>query len=415
MAYVDTWTRSDPLRRRLRRLTSGERIEEAREFLKLYHHEHGLDDAALIARQKTVVRDLQRTGSYEHSPEELAFGARVAWRNHANCIGRLWWKSLDVVDARQVVDPNEIAQGIFDQLIAAASGRNGRVSISIFAPVRGDRLPVYVESRQAIQYAGYANKSGTIGDPLNVEATRMVQALGWQPPTAIGPFDVLPLILRDANGRRLIYQVPSAAVAEVPIVHPSIAAVGTLGLRWYTVPCVCDMILSIGGIDYPCAPFTGFYMGTEIASRNLADATRYDALATVARAIGADLSDPMWKDQALLEINRAVLHSFRVAGVEIVDHHAASRHYLDFVRLEHAAGRVPSANWDWIVPPQASSACPVFHLAMTDHGDLPNFYRTRAIDGARLTPARLTEQRSRSMRRIDRVKRRLRRWWRTRG
>lgn len=414
MAYVDTWTQSNPLRRRLRRLTRGERIEEAVDFLKLFHHEQGLDGAALAIRQRAVVRDLWRFGAYVHTPEELAFGARVAWRNHANCIGRLWWKSLDVIDARHVVDPDAIAQAIVDQL-AAARGSSARSRISIFAPVHGDLLPAYVESRQAVQYAGYADARGTVGDPLNIEITRTAEALGWKPPDEIGQFDILPLVLRDANGRRLIYELPTAEISEVSITHPSIAAIADLGLRWYSVPCVCDLILCIGGIDYPCAPFNGFYMATEIASRNLADETRYDALARVARAIDADLSEPFWKDQALLELNRAVLHSFRAAGAEIVDHHTASRQYLDFVRLEHAAGRMPSANWDWIVPPQASSACPVFHLSMTDHGDLPNFYRTRAIDGGRLTPARLTEQRSRTMRRLDDIKRRYRRWWRSRG
>ena len=33
---------------------------------------------------------------------------------------------------------------------------------------------------------------------------------------------------------------------------------------------------------------------------------------------------PFWRDRALVELCAAVLHSFRKAGVTIVDHHAAS-------------------------------------------------------------------------------------------
>lgn len=32
-------------------------------------------------------RRLSRSGRYAHTPTELAFGARLAWRNHGRCIG----------------------------------------------------------------------------------------------------------------------------------------------------------------------------------------------------------------------------------------------------------------------------------------------------------------------------------------
>lgn len=414
MGYVDTWTRSDPLRRRLRRLTLAERVEEAREFLKLFHHEHELPAPALAARQRAAIRELRRDGVVTFTPDELAFGARVAWRNHANCIGRLYWKSLDVIDARTVTEPDAIARLVVDQLAAAAANGNSKPTITIFAPVKGDRLPAYIESRQAIQYAGYVADDGAVlGDPVNAEATRTAIALGWNPPEPRGRFDVLPLLVRDAAGRRLLYALPPGAVLEVPLTHPASPTFDALGLRWYGVPCVCDMVLTIGGVDFPCAPFNGFYMATEIASRNLIDEVRYDLLEPVADALGVARDDRLRRDVTLTELNRAVLHSFESAGVNIVDHHAASRQYLDFVRLEHAAARAPSANWAWIVPPQASAGCPVFHQPMTDHGDVPNFYRGRAQDGDRLHPARLVEQRGRTLRRLDRLKRRLRRWRRT--
>jgi nitric oxide synthase oxygenase domain/subunit len=50
------------------------------------------------------------------------------------------------------------------------------------------------------------------------------------------------------------------------------------------------MRLTIGGVQYPLAPFNGWYMGTEIGARNLADADRYDMLPTVAARLGLDTS-----------------------------------------------------------------------------------------------------------------------------
>ena len=153
---------------------------------------------------------------------------------------------------------------------------------------------------------------------------------------------------------------------EVPIRHPTDPAIAELGLRWYAVPCVSDMILTIGGIDYPCAPFNGFYMGTEIASRNFADENRYDLLPRVARALGEDVDaagPQLWKDRALTELNRAVLPFVR--GGRRHDDRPSRGEPADtstFAQRERAQGREPSGDWAWIVPPQASAACPVFHL-----------------------------------------------------
>jgi nitric-oxide synthase len=288
--------------------------------------------------------------------------------------------------------------------------------ISIFAPIEQGRLPAYIENAQISQYAGYLQPGGRIsGDPLNVEFTRIATSLGWQPPDPPGPFDLLPLIIRDAQGQRRLYELPEGLVREVEIAHADFPGIASLGLKWYAVPCVSDMVLTVGGIDYPCAPFNGYYMATEIASRDLVDPFRYDLLEAVGRAVGVDLRDPLWKDFALLELNRAVLQSFEAAQVTIVDHHRASSQFVDFAQREHALGRMPSANWSWIVPPQASAASPTFHMPMRDLTAVPNFYRSRAIDGGELHVSRETEQRSVSRQRWDRAVRRWRKWHRRRA
>jgi nitric-oxide synthase len=113
----------------------------------------------------------------------------------------------------------------------------------------------------------------------------------------------------------------------------------------------------------------------------------------------------------LTELNRAVVHSFARAGVTLVDHHAASAQFMEFHARETAEGRSVSAEWGWIVPPQAPASCEVFHLAMTDLGAVPNSYRSRSEDGSMLMPYYGDAQRSRLAARLDRSWRR----WKLRG
>ena len=416
---IDTKVRSNPLRRRLRRLGAWERREEASAFIKLHSWENGLSDALREQRTREVVRDLSRFGFYEHTPEELAFGARVAWRNHARCIARLYWKSLEVYDCRATVDPEGIAARMFNHMREAKGDGRVRSMITIFAPVRGDALPAYIESRQIVQYAGYTRDDGAedtrvLGDPITAETTRSCIALGWKPPMVRSMFDVLPLMVRDARDRRILFEVPRDALQEVQVEHPTRAGLASMGLRWYSVPCVSSMILTIGGIDYPCAPFNGHYMSTEIASRDFCDERRYDLLEPAADALGISRVEPLWKDRVLTELNAAVLHSYRRDGVAILDHHEASAHYMDFLQREAASGRTASADWSWIVPPQAASACPVFHLAMRDRLMVPNYYNSRGSDGGGLAPRYDDFTRNRWLARWDRIRRRWYQWRRRR-
>lgn len=416
---VDTKVASDPLRRRLRRLQSWERREEAVAFLREYYFETGLPEADMRARIRDVTRSLARHGHYEHTPEELAFGARVAWRNHARCIGRLPWQSLDVRDRRMVTDPDAMAGEVFEHMRLALGTGRVRSMITIFAPMREDRTPIVIESAQVTQYAGYLLEGGeTLGDQQNIEITQTARRLGWSPPQVPTAHDILPLILRTPTGRRLLYACPPDAQREVEIRHPDWPDLGRLGLRWYALPCVSGMILTIGGIDYPCAPFNGHYMCTEIASRNLIDVRRYGKLDAVARAIGErPEADPtgFWRDRAVLELNRAVKASFDRAGVTMIDHHAASADYMLFDRRERAAGRAVSGDWAWIVPPQASATCPVFHLPMTDLKRTPNFYHDRATDGRDLAPHYGEAEHGLWWHRGNRLRRRFGRWLSQRG
>jgi nitric-oxide synthase len=137
------------------------------------------------------------------------------------------------------------------------------------------------------------------------------------------------------------------------------------------------MYLEIGGIRYPAAPFNGWYMCTEIGSRDFGDTARYDQLPVVARLMGlaTDNERNLWKDRALTELNIAVLHSFTAAGVTITDHHTESVRFLQHLEREESHGRACPADWTWIVPPAAASATPVFHRYYQNFDQKPNFYR----------------------------------------
>jgi nitric-oxide synthase len=169
-------------------------------------------------------------------------------------------------------------------------------------------------------------------------------------------------------------------VLEVPITHPTFPAIENMGIKWYALPVISNMALEVGGIIYPAAPFNGWYMGTEIASRNLGDAQRYNLLPQIAEQMGLDTRThkTLWKDRALVELNAAVLYSFEKAAVTLVDHHTASEQFIHFSELEQRAGRSVQADWSWIVPPLSGSATPVFHKEWPNEVKSPNFFYTQA-------------------------------------
>lgn len=44
------------------------------------------------------------------------------------------------------------------------------------------------------------------------------------------------------------------------------------------MPAVSNMLLEVGGIEFPACPFNGWYMGTEIGVRDFCDVQRYNVL-----------------------------------------------------------------------------------------------------------------------------------------
>ncbi|TWD81220.1 nitric-oxide synthase [Kribbella amoyensis] len=361
----------------------------AEEFLELFHNENPRA-APIRPRIAAVMREIDMTGTYWHTPAELAFGARVAWRNNARCIGRLYWNSLQVRDLRAVSDAAGVAEQCFDHLRAAHNGGKIRPMISIFAPETSIRPAPRIWNEQLIRYAGYDQPSHrVIGDPRYRAFTAEVIKRGWTPPEHPGAFDVLPLVVETVDEGPRMFDVPSSVVHEVPLEHPELPWFAELGMRWHAVPVISNNRLEIGGVSYPAAPFNGWYMGTEIGARNLGDNDRYALVPQVAERMGLDTSDEatLWRDRALVEINRAVLHSFQANEITITDHHTESRRFLVHLEKEERAGRSCPADWSWIVPPMSGSQTPVFHRYYDAEDLVPNFFADdeiahRALHGA---------------------------------
>ncbi|MFE9994569.1 nitric oxide synthase oxygenase [Streptomyces avermitilis] len=336
-------------------------LRAATAFLTLHHTEERLGDPA--RRIAAAHAEIAETGTYRHTTEELVFGARVAWRNANRCIGRLYWHSLCVRDRRDVRDAKDVAEASADHLREATRDGRIRALITVFAPEAPGRPGPRIWNEQLIRYAGYARPGGGVtGDPRNAGLTALARRLGW-PGGPGSPFDVLPLIVQSAGDRPRWFTLPEDAVLEVALTHPEYPWWRSLGLRWHAVPALAGMCLEIGGICYPAAPFNGWYMGTEIGARNLADTDRYDLLPHLADRLGLDTRSDrsLWKDRALVELNRSVLHSFDRAGVTVTDHHTESLRFLTHLDREERKGRRVGADWSWIVPPISGSATPVFH------------------------------------------------------
>ncbi len=330
---------------------------EAESFLGQMYAELGVS-GALGPRMEEVREEVARTGTWTHTSDELAFGARLAWRNATRCVGRFFWKHLVVRDMRHLVNEEDIFQALVDHLRVATNGGDLVSTITVFRTGAPD---IRLYNTQLLRYAGYRQADGTIlGDPANVELTDQALALGWRGKGT--RFDILPLMVRVGDRPPQWFEIPDDAILRVPIVHPDYAWFSEMELEWYALPAVSEIGLDLGGVVYRSAPFNGFYMSTEIGARNFSDANRYNLLPEVARRMGLNMasSAALWKDRAMVELNTAVLYSFQQKGVRILDHHSACDYFLQFERQEKAAGRPVYGDWSWLVPPMSGSASPLW-------------------------------------------------------
>lgn len=97
---------------------------------------YGLAEVRAIStptRLNEVLCEIEDTGSYWHTHQELLLGAKLAWRKHARCSGRYNWQSLRLLDFRDRNTPASIAEGCFEHLRVSTNGGRLRSVISVFA------------------------------------------------------------------------------------------------------------------------------------------------------------------------------------------------------------------------------------------------------------------------------------------
>ncbi|XP_067911281.1 nitric oxide synthase, brain isoform X2 [Heterodontus francisci] len=329
---------------------------------------------AHIQRIEEVTKEIETTGMYQLKDTELIYGAKHAWRNATRCIGRIQWSKLQVFDARDCSSTHGMFNYICNHIKYATNKGNLRSAITIFPQRTDGKHDFRIWNSQLIRYAGYKQPDGSIiGDPASVELTEVCMQQGWK--GLKGHFDVLPLLLQANGNDPELFEIPPELILEVPLRHPRFEWFKELNLKWYGLPAVSNMLLDIGGLEFTACPFSGWYMGTEIGVRDFCDASRYDVLENVAKQMGLDTrkTSSLWKDQALVEINIAVLYSFQSDKVTIVDHHSATESFMKHMENEYRCRGGCPADWVWIVPPMSGSITPVFHQEMLNYQLSPSF------------------------------------------
>jgi nitric-oxide synthase len=348
--------------------------EEARTFIQECYSFLGKPDTEREARIQEIAREIQETGSYEHTYEELHYGVKAAWRNSNRCIGRLFWNTIHLFDARSASTEEEIRDALYRHIEYATNNGKIRPAITVFRPASNKQEQIRIWNHQIIRYAGFETAEGVIGDPHSVPFTKACLELGWEAKRQ--PYEILPLVIQIGDRTPAWFEIPKQLILEVPIKHPEYSWFEELALQWYAVPIISEMRLEVGGIHYSAAPFNGWYMETEIGARNFADEDRFNLLPTVAAYMKLDTSTntSFWKDKALLELNVAVHHSYKEAGVSIVDHHTAAQQFKLFEQQEQASGRAVTGDWTWLIPPVSPATTHIFHKLYDNTWHTPNFF-----------------------------------------
>jgi Nitric oxide synthase, oxygenase domain len=322
----------------------------------------GWTNEHLDRRRNEVLASIALTGTYHHTTEELVVGSRLAWRNHTRCPGQVYWRTLHVRDRRHVRTAAEIAAELDRHQHAAYNAGRIRPTLTVFSA----ETNIHIVSHQLVGYSD---------DPANSALVESLACLGWKAPDR--RFERLPVLLRDGTGRVTLHDLDPRHCPDVPLHHPDLPWFDQLKLRWYAFPTISDMCLRIGGVHHPTVVFSGWYVATEIGTRDLGDAHRYNQLPRMAAHMGLDMSDlrTLWRDRAITELNTAVLASFERAGVRIIDHHTMADHFHRYAETRRRRGDPVRAEWAWIIPPTAASATPVFHQTYDPTVIWPNFHR----------------------------------------
>lgn len=287
----------------------------------------------------------------DSDPNSLTWIARHAWRMADRCVGRAGWKSLYVRDQTHLTDPDEIAADLEEHLRLTTNGGRIRPLATIYHPA------IRFRAEQLIRYAG---------DPQYAGYAATCRRLGWRGNGE--QFDILPVVFQLPDGSLHWASLDREVILEVPIHHPTIPWFGDLNLRWHAAPVISNMLLRNNGQHWPLV-FGGWYATDEIAGRDLAPPRRFDALPKVADTLGLSSDtrmEPLWRDLALAELHRAVVHSFREAGVMFSTPQQEADRFRRHVDREQTVGRATPTDRSWLMPATNPILCSTDEIAEYD-------------------------------------------------
>ena len=89
--------------------------EKAKAYLQLCYQELNKVDL-FEERWLEVQSSIDEKGVYELLDFELDYGTKVAWRNSNKCIGRLFWRSMEVLDKRALDSIDAIFDVLFEHI-----------------------------------------------------------------------------------------------------------------------------------------------------------------------------------------------------------------------------------------------------------------------------------------------------------
>lgn len=104
-----------------------------------------------------------------------------------------------------------------------------------------------------------AEDGSIVGDPKNVQLTKDIVELGWEPPQQRGRWDILPLVTMAEGDLPVIAELPSHLRALVEIRHPKhYDAFEELDLKWVAFPALSRLGFDVGGVQYTATSFIGW-------------------------------------------------------------------------------------------------------------------------------------------------------------
>jgi nitric-oxide synthase, bacterial len=283
--------------------------------------------------------------------DTLTWLARHAWRMADRCVGRSGWRSLVVRDRTYLTAADEIVDDLQAHLSLTTNGGRIRPVATIYHP------SIRFRAEQLIRYAG---------DPQYAGYAATCRRLGWH--SNGDPFDILPVIFELPDGTLHLASLDRSVILEVEIRHPVVPWYGDPELRWHAAPVISNMLLRNNGRYWPCV-FGGWYATDEIAGRDLAPARRFDVLPMVADSIGLSRDprvEPLWQDLALGELHRAVVDSFRKAGVMFSTPQQEADRFRRHVEREHSHGRAAPTDRTWLMPATNPILCSTDEIADYD-------------------------------------------------